>query len=109
VDETSVRNQFLVRIVNKRNAPAKFAVKLGETPGSLRQVGFDSTVEVAPLGEVVQPLVLVQPRANYSGKFHFNVSVGDVAGRYAIVRRVEFVGPEARLLREEEKEKREKR
>jgi hypothetical protein len=71
-------------------------------------VGFEATVEVAPLGELVRPLVLVQPRGSYTGKFHFNVSVGDATGKYAIVRRVEFVGPEARLLREEEKEQHEK-
>ena len=108
IDETSVRNQFLVRIVNKRNSPAKFEVRLADVPANLRQVGFESTVEVGPLAELLQPLVLVQPRGGYVGKFDFTVSVRDPAGQYTITRRVEFTGPEARLLREEE-EKNEKR
>ena len=109
VDETSVRNQFLVRIVNKRNVPARFSVRLEDVPAHLRQVGFERVVEVAPLAELVQPLVLQQPRAEYSGAFDFAVKVEDAAGKFAVERKVEFVGPDARLLREEEKEKRERR
>jgi polyferredoxin len=109
VDAGSVRNQFLVRIVNKRNRPARFTVRLDHAPEHLRRVGFDAPVEVAALAELVQPLVLVQSRAEYTGPFEFEVHVEDVAQSFAIERDVEFVGPDARLLREEEKEKRERR
>ncbi len=105
VDDTSVRNQYLVRIVNKRNQPARFALEVAGEPASLRQSGFDGVVEVPPLQEIVQPLILQQPRADYTGPFHFDVVVRDEARRFALKRGVEFVGPEARLLRDEEKER----
>ena len=106
IDEGTVRNQFLVRIVNKRNTPERFNLSLDRQPGDLRRTGFDSTVEVAPLGELVQPLVLQQPRSGYSGPFHFMVRIEDGARKFQLQREVEFLGPEARLLREEEEEKR---
>lgn len=105
VDETSVRNQFLVRIVNKRNQPARFVLEVTGEPAGMRRSGFDGVVEVSPLAELVQPLILQQPRAGYAGSFHFEVTVRDEDGRFRLTRGVEFVGPEARLLREDEKEK----
>lgn len=105
VDATSVRNQFLVRIVNKRNQPARFALEVTGEPADTRQSGFDGVVEVPPLAELVQPLILQQPRAGYAGPFHFEVTVRDEDGRFRLTRGVEFVGPEARLLRDDEKEK----
>jgi cytochrome c oxidase accessory protein FixG len=105
IDAAAVRNQFLVRIVNKRNEPARFVVRLDHVPADLRRVGFETAIEVGSLGEVVQPLVLQQPRASYAGPFHFEVRVDDAAGRFHLERKVEFLGPEARLLREEEQEK----
>lgn len=105
VDATMVRNQFLVRIVNKRNTPARFVVRLEDAPADVRRIGLDQPVEIPSLGEVVQPLVLQQPRASYTGPFHFRVRVDDAAGRFHLEREVDFLGPEARLLREEEAEK----
>lgn len=101
VDEATIRNQFLVRIVNKRNEPARFTVEVEGTPVGVRQIGIESMVEVGPLEEMVQPLVLQQPRETYVGPFRFEVRVADVAGRFHLARKVEFLGPEARLLREE--------
>ncbi len=105
VSADSVRNQFLVRIVNKRNAPARFVVRLPDAPADLVQNGFAAPVEVAPLGEIVRPLVLQRPRASYTGPFYFTVRVQDEAGNFSLERKMEFLGPEARLLREEEEER----
>lgn len=107
VDATNIRNQFFVRIVNKRNAPAKFILKLNRAPADLRQTGLTTEINVGPLGEIVQPLVLQQARANYSGPFIFEVKVSDAGGGFSLARDVEFLGPEPRLLREEEEERRE--
>jgi polyferredoxin len=105
VDDASVRNQYLVRIVNKRNQPARFVLSLTGLPDAVRQSGFDGPVEVGPLGELVQPLILQKTRGAYTGPFHFEVIVQDAAGRFRLTRGVEFVGPEARLLREDDKAK----
>jgi cytochrome c oxidase accessory protein FixG len=105
VDEAAIRNQFLVRIVNKRNAPAQFVLHLDDAPAGLRQTGFESTVEVEALGEVVLPLVLQQDRARYTGTFDLEARLTGAGGGFQLERKLEFLGPEARLLREEEEEK----
>ncbi len=102
VDDTTVRNQFMVRVVNKRSAPVRFVVHVDGAPGDLRRTGFDEAVVVEGLGERVQPLVIQQPRRSYVGPFHFQIRVEDAAGTFRLAREVEFLGPEARLLREEE-------
>ena len=102
-----VRNQFLVRIVNKQNGPAEFLLHLDAAPAGLRQTGLLGPIPVDALGEVVQPLVLQQPRSDYHGPFHFTVRITDPAGHFHLERQVEFLGPDVRLLREEEEEKKE--
>jgi polyferredoxin len=102
VDATTVRNQFLVRIVNKRTESVRFVLRLEGVPADLRQIGFDATVQVEAMGELVQPLVLQQPRGTYVGRFDFGVRVEDEKGTFRLTREAEFLGPEARLLREEE-------
>lgn len=104
VDAVSVRNQFLVRIVNKRNASSNFVICLEQAPTGLSRVGGDGEIEVGPLGEVVKPLIVVQPRAVYAGPFHFVVRLEDRARTFHLEREVEFVGPEARLLHEDAEE-----
>jgi cytochrome c oxidase accessory protein FixG len=106
VDPGTVRNQFLVRIVNKRNAPAAFVVRVKGTSSHVRAVGFEKPVTVVALGEIVQPLILQEDRAEYDGPFHFSVRVEEAGGKFHLDREAEFLGPEARLLREEEEEKR---
>lgn len=101
VDATDVRNQFLVRIVNKRSVPARFNVCLDSVPDGIKQTGLEQVVEVGPLGELVQPLILQQARSAYTGPFHFAVHVEDVDGKFILVKPVEFLGPEAALLRED--------
>ena len=101
VDTTSVRNQFLVRIVNKRNTPATFTVTLSDTKPGLVQSGFEQALEVPGMGEIVQPLILQQSRGAYSGPFKLDVRVQDAGGKYTLTRAVEFLGPDARLLRED--------
>jgi polyferredoxin len=103
VDAATIRNQFMVRLVNKRSEPARFVLLLDHAPANLQRTGFDGVIEVGPLGELVRPLVIQQPRGAYTGRFNFRVRVEDAAGKFQMTRDVEFLGPEARLLREEEK------
>lgn len=102
VDEATVRNQFLVRIVNKRAEPVRFTLALAGAPEDVRPAGVQSAIEVGPLQEIVQPFVVQQHRSSYRGPFHFGVRVEDATGAFRQERALEFLGPEARLLREEE-------
>ncbi|WP_044892770.1 cytochrome c oxidase accessory protein CcoG [Opitutus terrae] len=104
VDVASVRNQFFVRLVNKRNEPVALQLQITDVPAGVRQNGFTAPIEIQPLGEIVQPLVLQQPRHDYTGPFHFAIQVRDARNTFTLSRALEFLGPEARLLREEEAE-----
>ena len=44
------------------------------------------------------------PRLKYQGPFQVSIGVRDEAGKFHLERQVEFLGPDARLLREEEAE-----
>jgi cytochrome c oxidase accessory protein FixG len=105
VTADEVRDQFLVRLVNKRTVPATFTVVTAGVPAGIRQTGFTAPVTVPPLGESVSPLVLVADRKDYIGPFKFTVTVQDEARTFTLAREVEFMGPDARLLKEEDDEK----
>jgi cytochrome c oxidase accessory protein FixG len=105
VDRTDVRNQFMVRLTNKRPAPATFTVTLAGVPDGVEQTGFREPVTVGPLAESTTPLVLMIDRKHYSGPFHFTIRVADTAQTFELSRAVEFMGPDPKLLREEEEER----
>ncbi len=96
--DDGVRNQFMVRLVNKTDAPARFVVTVEAGGQPLTQTGFNQVVELAPLAEQVQPLILQVARADYAGPFTFRVHVTDEAGTYALDREAEFTGPHRSLL-----------
>jgi cytochrome c oxidase accessory protein FixG len=98
IDATKVRNQFLVRLVNKHDVPESF--RITTEGGVLHQDGFEQVVTLAPLGEEVRPLVLSVQRAAYTGPFHFAVVVKPESGGYELRREVEFTGPNAALLKD---------
>lgn len=104
VDAETVRNQFLVRLVNKRDEPVSFRV-VAETPAGLaiRQAGFDEPITLAPLGEEVRPFIVSVPREAYAGGFRFQVVARPGSGGYELRRRADFTGPEPELLREGKK------
>ena len=102
VGADEVRNQFMVRLVNKRTAPAVFTVGTEGLPAGLRQSGFEAPVTLAPQEETIGPIVLLADRKHYSGPFKFTVRVRDAAQTFTLAREVEFMGPDARLLEEED-------
>ncbi|MFI5357730.1 MAG: cytochrome c oxidase accessory protein CcoG [Opitutales bacterium] len=104
VTDTTVRNQFLVRIVNKEPQPADFTVQL-QSPVPLQENGLGGTITVGPMGEEVRPVVLVMARRAYQGPFNFQLSLRDQHHTLTLTKIVEFLGPDASLLREEENEK----
>ncbi|EIQ01965.1 cytochrome c oxidase accessory protein FixG [Opitutaceae bacterium TAV1] len=108
VTADTVRNQFSVRIVNKRTGPVRFRVTAEPVAASaavpappIRQFGFDGLLEIAPLAEEVRPFVIQQKRADYAGNFRFLLRVQPEDGSFTLERELEFIGPDAALLREE--------
>lgn len=101
VDAGTVRNQFLVRLINKRAEPVSFKVEL-KAGATVHQVGLTEPVIVPPLGEEVRPLIVQIARTDYTGPFKFKLEVEDIGETVELDREVEFLGPDASLLRQEE-------
>ncbi|MBW8782639.1 MAG: cytochrome c oxidase accessory protein CcoG [Verrucomicrobia bacterium] len=98
VDARTVRNQFLVRLVNKRDVPARFIIALSGAPVPVEREGLDGAVEIGPMAEEVRPLILQVTRTDYVGSFVLTVNVTDEAGTFTLAREVEFIGPDPVLL-----------
>lgn len=101
VEPASLRNQYLLRLVNKRTEPAVFEVAAETLPQGASTTGLGRGIEVAALGEEVRPFVIVMDRPRYTGSFHFRIRVTDTAGGYEAEREVEFLGPDPELLKED--------
>ncbi len=102
VDRDFVRNQFLLRLINKRTEPVRFTAQIGAPGQFLVITGLEKSIDVGPLGEELRPVVVQIPRAHYTGKTALNLSVFDSAHSFLIQRDVQFVGPDADLLREDQ-------
>jgi cytochrome c oxidase accessory protein FixG len=97
VDEQSVRNQFLVRLVNKQDHPQRFTLTLSDP--AMVVSGWSQVVELAPLAEEVRPLILQIPRDRYTGSVSAQVQIGIGDGSVQLTRPLEFVGPDPASLK----------
>ena len=100
VTDDAVRNQFFVRLVNKRDTPTRFVVTLPDAPAALVRTGLDGAVELAPLAEDVRTLIVQMPATAYAGPFEFKIRVADEAGTFSLEKTVRFVGPDATRVKE---------
>ena len=99
VADGQVRNQFLVRVINKRNQPASYRLEVvGSAPAGLQVTGLAETLHLPPLAEDQKTLVLAVPESGYQGSFKLQVKVTDTERGDSMTTRVmEFLGPDPRL------------
>ena len=95
----------MIRLLNKRNEPSDFTLTLSGLPVGATQNGYEKPVTIGPLGEQVSPFILHVDRKHYAGPFKFTLSVQDQSRTFTLTRQVEFLGPDARLLQEEDRDK----
>ncbi len=88
----TVRNQYLVRIENKRNQPAHFTVKLLTQQPGIALSGAESGIEVSALGQQLRPMVVTVRENEYRGAFDAEFEIS--AGSLSIRRTVRFLGPD---------------
>lgn len=96
VDSGVIRNQFQLRIINKRNAESTYKIELvGDVPDSLKIIGVAQTITLPPMGEDLKTLVLTLPQADYREHFRFRIKVTDTAlGDSNDTRVMEYLGPD---------------
>lgn len=96
VDNGVIRNQFQLRVINKRNNASTYRIELaGDVPPALQMTGVDQTITLPPMGEDLKTLVLTLPQPEYQRQFKFRVKVTDVARGDSMETRVmEYLGPD---------------
>ncbi len=94
MDAHTIRNQYLVRIVNKRNTSTQFLVHIKNAPEGLVQSGLTTSLEIPALSEVAAPLILQQTDTTYKGAFLFTVELEDSTHSFLLKRATEFLGPD---------------
>jgi cytochrome c oxidase accessory protein FixG len=88
-----VRNQFLLRVLNKRNTTQHFSVSLTGSARSMRWSGGEELIEVPPLGEQLRTIVVSASRADIHGSFPVELRLKSIEHETEIEKTVPFVGP----------------
>jgi len=101
ITQDTVRNQFNLRLINKHDTPVSLHFALDGAPTGLQLVGTSDTVVLPPDEETVLPMVLQQSRSLYTGPAKVTLRVSAADKSFTLPMSVEFLGPDARLLRED--------
>ena len=98
VDQDTVRNQYMVRIINKGDSDRTYRLDV-EAPGeSVAIRGTEDGITVAPMEEAVRPVVVSQSLQTYGGAFPVHIRLLSPEGEALIDREAEFIGPNPELL-----------
>jgi cytochrome c oxidase accessory protein FixG len=93
LEQGNVRNQFLLRLINKRNAPLSFDIEMLGGPANLRVSGAQPPVTVPALSEQIRPLVIALPRTDFTREFPLQVRVRSADGKTTLQKELTFIGP----------------
>lgn len=95
LDNGQVRNQFMLRVINKRNQAVTFQVSVLNPPEGLLWAGPDAGLSLAPLSEQMTPLIVTLPREKFHGEFPIRVQVRSSDGKFSFEKELPFLGPSA--------------
>jgi cytochrome c oxidase accessory protein FixG len=91
--ETQVRNQFILRILNKRPEPQAARVQITGAPASLSVSGIDEALTIPASGEINMPLVLRLPRKDVASQLPLKVRVLNATGAVITEKKLTFLAP----------------
>jgi len=92
IENGSVRNQFFLRILNKRNAPVTFRLEITGAPPSLHWNGAEGGIPVGALGEEIRPIVVTMPRADLKRELPLRFRIVSDDGT-TVEKTATFLGP----------------
>jgi cytochrome c oxidase accessory protein FixG len=94
VDESSVRNIYKLRLINKRNEPVTLTIRLGEgTPEGYQISGGDAVFKLDAHEEMVRSCIVEIPISSYKGITDVVFEVSSDKGEAKIERPTSFRGP----------------
>jgi len=94
LSEDLVRNNYMIRIDNKRKQPQSFQVRASAPGVPLEQNGLLEAVTVPAEGEVENTLVVQVPRDAYPGQFDLTVTFEAVNSDLTLEKTIRFLGPD---------------
>ncbi|MCX6970591.1 MAG: cytochrome c oxidase accessory protein CcoG [Verrucomicrobia bacterium] len=93
-DDTTVRNNFLMRIANKLASPQTYTISVHSNVRGVEVAGGnDKTVTLGAGEEIQEPLILSIPDADFHGQFEVEVLIKGPGGKTEAARSVPFLGP----------------
>lgn len=93
-DESSIRNNFMVRVANKRAESHEYRIVLDSPASALASTGASAhPLVLGPNEEVQEPLIMTIPDADFRGNFDVKVQVLGQSGEVEGERTVPFLGP----------------
>ena len=93
VENGVVRNQFLLRVINKRNAPATYSVEIRNAPAGMHWSGAEGGIALTPLSEEMRPIIVTFPRADLKTEVPLTFRVTSTDGRTTVEKTATFLGP----------------
>ena len=99
ITEDTVRNQFMLRVINKTSETKTYTVHCDAGEQIYTLGGNEDGITVEPMGEEVRPVIITVGKENYTGRFPVELSLIAPDGHAIITRKAEFVGPNAALLK----------
>jgi cytochrome c oxidase accessory protein FixG len=95
LEEKGIRNQFLMRILNKRPEVVRFQICVRKAPAASEVLGLDREITLAALGEQVQPVIVEVPSRNYIPGETVTLQVQNQFGEKSTVE-AQFDGPDVK-------------
>ena len=93
-DDTTVRNNFMMRIANKLAVPQTYTISVhSDVRGVEVAGGNDKGVTLGAGEEIQEPLILSLPDADFHGQFEVEVFIKGEDGKTEAARSVPFLGP----------------
>jgi hypothetical protein len=93
-----VRNQFQLRLMNKRMSPQTFRITLEGATADTLLTGPGDTVTLEPQQERLVAAIVEIPRASYRGAQPMAFVITSEPGGSVMRKKFEFTGPDPRLL-----------
>ena len=94
----TIRNQFIVRVIDKRNEASTYKITVeGDVPKELQIAGNETPFRLHAQGEELKSLVFTLPESAYSHPMKMVIRVTEIAtGKSVTTMPIEFVGPDPR-------------
>jgi cytochrome c oxidase accessory protein FixG len=89
----TIRNQYLLRLLNKRNEPMMIRVELVSPPPGATLSAGEEELPLGPLSEDLHSLVVTLPKSGFTGPTDLKIRITSTDGRFRSEKKLSFLGP----------------